>query len=233
MRAEELMARQQARRGAIPSAPREAGQRLVEAYVALAGRGEHLLARLLAGQAPRQWAHYPEDDAIDQASGYQWFYHSHSPEDRSAAAEHGHIHLFARRPLWGRRLRSRAERGFAELCGRPLAEPDTRHLLAIGFDVKGLPVSLFTVNSWVTGDLMLSASLTMELLSTMRLDTGHAEVDAVVESTIGLCLPEIEALLSRRDQALEGHSGEGKLGDSELEMLSELPIDLDARLRAV
>jgi len=80
-----------------------AGRGLLETYAGLAERGEHLLGRLLAGQAPRQWAHYPEDDAIDQSSGYQWFYHSHSPEDRPGATEHGHVHLFARKPLWGRR----------------------------------------------------------------------------------------------------------------------------------
>lgn len=213
----------------VPSA----GPRLLAVYGALAERGEHLFGGLLGGAQPRQWAHYPEDDAIDRASGYQWFYHPHSPEDRPGAAEHGHVHLFARRPLWARRLRSRAERDFAELCGGPQVTPDTRHLLAIGFDAKVLPISLFTVNSWVTGDLMLSAPLTRELLSSMRLDTGHGEVDAVIESTIRLCLPEIEALLSRRDQALAGHAEVSKLEDSALELLSESPIDLDERLQAV
>jgi len=190
----------------------------------LAERGEHLLGQLLRGQAPRQWAHYPEDDAIDRSSGYLWFYHSHSPEDRLAAAEHGHIHLFALRTLWAKRLQSRAERDFSELCGGPHAAPATRHLLAIGFDAKGLPVSFFTVNSWVTGDLMLSAPLTLQLLSTMTLDTGHGEVDAVLESTIHLCMPDIEELLSGRDQALERRAGDGKLEDNGLELLSELSI---------
>lgn len=210
-----------------------AGLRLLEAYAGVAARGEHLLGRLLAGQAPRQWAHYPQDDAVDRASGYQWFYHSHSPEDRPGAAEHGHIHLFARKPLWGRRLQSGSERAFAELCGNPAAKPQTRHLLAIGFNAKGLPISLFTVNSWVTGDLMLGANLTLELLSSMALDSGYSEVDAVIESVVRLCAPQLQALMQRRDNALRSHPAPGKLQDEALELLSEVRIDLDARLLAL
>ncbi|PHM20471.1 MAG: hypothetical protein CK604_05975 [Curvibacter sp. PD_MW3] len=206
------------------------GARLLEAYAALAERGEHLFAGLLGGATPKQWAHYPEDDAIDASRGYQWFYHSHSPEDRPGSSEHGHIHLFARRPLWGRRLRSKSERAFAGLCGDPVSDAHTRHLLAIGFDAKGLPVSLFTVNSWVTGDLMLGADLTMELLESMELDTGHPEVDAVVEATIRMCLAELSELMAARDKSLAAHVGPDKLGDSSLELLSEIAVDLDAKL---
>lgn len=210
----------------VPSA----GPRLLAVYGALAERGEHLFGGLLGGAQPRQWAHYPEDDAIDLDRGYQWFYHSHSPEDRPASAEHGHIHLFARRPLWGRRQQSRSEKEFARLCGNPASDVRTRHLLAIGFDAKGLPISLFTLNSWVTGDFMLGADLTVELLTSMRLDTGHPEIDAVVESTVRLCVAEIADLMSARDRALAVHPGPDKLGDPSLELLSEVAVDLDAKL---
>ena len=206
------------------------GWRLLDIYAGLAERSEHLLGRLLAGQAPQQWVHYPEDDAIDKSSGYQWFYHSHSSEDRPGAMEHGHIHLFARKPLWGRRLQSKSERVFAELCGNPFANSTTRHLLTIGFDPKGLPISLFTVNSWVTGDLMLGANLSLELLSTMKLDTGHPEIDAVIESVARLCGPELRELMWRRDDALRTYPAVDKLQDEALELLSEVRIDLDAKL---
>ena len=209
-----------------------AGLRLLDTYAGLAEHGAHLLDRLLAGQAPQQWAHYPEDDAIDKSSGYQWFYHSHSPEDRHGAVEHGHIHLFARSPLWGRRLQSKSERAFAELCGNPSANPTTRHLLTIGFDPKGLPISLFTVNSWVTGDLMLGADLSLELLSSMKLDTGYPEIDAVIESVTRLCEPELRELMWRRADALQSHLAADKLQDEALELLSEVRIDLDAKLSA-
>lgn len=210
-----------------------AGLRLLSTYAGLAERGAHLLDSLLGGQPPKQWAHYPDDDAIDHEHGYQWFYHSHSPDDRPGAVEHGHIHLFARRKLWSRRLRSAREISFAELAGGPEESVNTRHLLTIAFDAKGLPVSLFTVNSWVTGDLMLSAETTAQLLEKMVLETGHSDVDAVIESVIRLYRIDIRKLLLRRDLALNEFDGERVLANESLELLSECTIDVDATIRAL
>ncbi len=210
----------------MQSAPR----RLLRTYAALAARGEHLLQGILAGQPPRQWQHYPEDDAIDEANGYQWYYHSHAPEDRPAAAEHGHFHLFARRQLWSRRLQSNAEKTFAALTGNPSHRVETRHLLAIGMNAKGVPINLFTVNSWVTGDLMLSAPNTERLLAQMRLNTGHSEIDAVLESVVALCLAEISQLLAARDHALSSAPARDVLANRKLEILSEIDVDLDRKL---
>ena len=207
-----------------------AGLRLLDTYSNLAQRGQHLLGSLLGGQAPEQWQHYPEDDATDSASGFQWFYHSHAPEERPATAEHGHIHLFARRKLWSRRLRSAKALRFAELAEGPERWVNTRHLLSIGFDAKGIPNSLFTVNSWVTGDLMLSAETTAALLAGMRLDTGNQLIDAVIEAVVQLCKPEIQSLLQARDQLLFSRQAAGLLQDESLEQLSEVAIDLDAKL---
>lgn len=212
---------------------RAAGRRLLEIYAVLARRGRHLLQDLIADESPRQWQHYPEDDAVDPAAGYQWFYHSHSPEDRPGAAEHGHFHLFARRRLWNGLLRSKAEKAFAALTGNPQQGVDTRHLLAVGMNAKGVPVSLFTVNSWVTGDLMLSALATERLLARMRLNTGYPEVDAVLEGVIGLCRDEIRQVLAERDAALSANPARGVLSDQGLEILSERPIDLDGKLAAL
>ena len=209
-----------------------AGLRLLEVYAALAPRREHLFGQLLAGQPPRQWQHYPEADAVDAATGFQWFYHSHSPEDRPGTAEHGHIHLFARRKLWSRRLGSRREREFAGLAASAGTAANTRHLLAIGFDAKGVPVSVFTVNSWVTGDLMLSAATTLALLQKLSLDTGHEQVDAVLECTVALCSDEIARMLEMRDRCLFSRRSPGVLDDPSLEVLSEIPIDVDAKLAA-
>jgi hypothetical protein len=231
VRAEELMGMGRNRRS--PPARRAtqvAGQRLLEIYAGLARRGEHLLGRLLGGEIPRQWRHYPEDDAIDQRSGFQWFYHSHSPEDRPGAAEHGHIHLFARRKLWSRRLRSAHEIEFASLADDPAQQVSTRHLITIGLDAKGIPISLFTVNSWVTGDLMLSVSNTALLLEQMTLATGNDDVDALIECVVRIYKDEILDLLLRRDSLLYQKRVPGILGDERLEVLSEIVIDVDEKL---
>ena len=209
-----------------------AGSRLLETYAGLAQRGQHLFGSLLNGEPPRQWRHYPQDDAIDLHSGFQWFYHSHSPEDRPEAAEHGHIHLFAGRKLWSHRLRSARALEWEALAGGA-KNPNTRHLLTMGFDAKGVPVSLFTVNSWVTGDLMLTAQTTVDLLDRIHLDTGYAEVDAVVESVVRLCKEEIRSLLERRDAALWNFAGDKVLANEALEMLSEQAVDIGAKLSSL
>lgn len=205
---------------------------MLDTYSALAARGQHLLHDLLGDQLPHQWQHYPENDAIDLDSGYQWFYHSHSPDDRPDATEHGHFHLFARRPLWSRRLQSKAERDFAALTGDPDKHVTTRHLLAIGMDAKGIPVSLFTVNSWVTGDLMLSASGTERMLANMRLRTGHDAIDTVLECVVALCMDEIRMNLAVRDAVLSTTARRTVLEDAKLEVLSCQAIALDAKLSA-
>lgn len=209
---------------------REAAQRLLETYAGLADRGEHLLHGVLDGRAPRQWHHYPDNDAVDAASGFQWFYHSHAPGERPDAAEHGHFHLFARRRRWARRPASRSERAFAALTGGPTERPATRHLLGLAIDAKGVPVGLFTVNSWVTGDLMLSAPSTQRLLDAMTLDTGHAAVDAMLAAVVGLCRDEIADLLARRDAVLAAQASPDVLRDERIEVLSEVAIDIDAKL---
>lgn len=233
VRSQELMRKEsRSSRAASRAAQVATGSRLLETYASLAQRREHLFGSLLDGDLPRQWGHYPEDDAIDLSSGFQWFYHSHSPEDRPGASEHGHIHLFARRKLWSRRLRSARELEFGRLDGGA-ENPNTRHLLTIGFDVKGVPVSLFTVNSWVTGDLMLSAQTTAELLEQIELDTGHPDVDTVVESVVRICMKEIRSLLERRDAALWSFAGGKVLANESLELLSEQVIDMDAKLSSL
>ena len=214
------------------AAIRRAGLRLVEVYSGLAQRSEHLLTSLV-GTDPRQWTHYPEDDAIDTDSGFQWFYHAHSPEDRHGSLEHGHIHVFARKPLWSRRMHSDAERSFASLCGFSRQKPNSRHLLGIGFDAKGLPINIFTVNSWVTGDLMLSAPLTAQLLQGLRLNTGFPQIDAVIEAIAIICKEEISTLLDQRDQALDSISAPDRLSNTKYEVLSEVPVDLDAKLSVI
>lgn len=219
-----------------PSAPgsgstRASALRLLAAYITLAERGEHLLGSLLAGAPPMQWVHYPKDDAIDQSSGYQWFYHSHSPEDRPGTQEHGHIHVFARRKLWSRRLASKAERAFAALTGHTdPSSSNTRHLITIGLDAKGVPISLFTVNSWVTGDLMLSAALTEELLLGMKLNTGYPHIEAVIEGVIALSAEELRATLVSRDASLATRPTAAVLQDQSLELLSETRLNLDSKL---
>jgi hypothetical protein len=101
-------------------------------------------------------------------------------------------------------------------------------------DARSLPVSLFTVNSWVTGDLMLSAASTERLLGQMRLNTGYGAIDAILECAVALCMDDIRKLLSARDMTLSARRRRNRevLADTRLEVLSAQAITLDEKLRA-
>ena len=200
---------------------------LLGVYASLAERRSHLLSDLFAGAPALQWERLPADDAVDASGRYQWFYHSHAPEDRPGGPEHGHIHLFATRALWESLAATPDERAFRHLCGNPRRNTGTRHLIAIGIDPKGLPISLFTVNSWVTGDLMLAADATAQVLAAIELDTGYPDIDRVIVSLARLCREEIRLLLARRDETLKTRDPCEVLEDRTLEVLSETAIDLD------
>ncbi len=214
---------------------RVAARALLRCYSRLQRDGTHLLAQILGAQPPRQWEHYPSEDAVGQDGRYQWFYHSHDPEDRSAAAEHGHFHLFARIERVADSIDLEAERNFLSVLGVRAQTAKTRHLIAIGMSPVGVPTTLFTVNRWVTGDLPLSGTATRLLLAKLRLSTGYPVIDTVLTALVRLHAPEIRALLAERDRALLvcASRGPGVLDDRSLEVLSSRTLDVDRRLAAV
>ena len=214
---------------------RRAARKLIRIYAQLVRSEKHLLADLLKGQVPGQWEHYPTDDAISSSGRYQWFYHSHSPEDRSGNMEHGHFHLFARMEATADTLDIESERQFLAALGVEDRTATTRHLLCIGVNSVGLPISLFTVNSWVTGDSLLSGKATQWLLQELQLDTGYPAIDAWIMALIDLYAPEIRSLIVTRDKTLQKRAtlGPGAFDDETLEVLSEYSLDVDQRIAAM
>jgi hypothetical protein len=73
----------------------------------------------------------------------------------------------------------------------------------------------------------------LDLLERMELDTCYPQVDSVIESVVRLCRSELAGLMAQRDESLRRHPRAGKLADEGLEVLSEIRIDLDARLRTM
>ncbi|MES2295487.1 MAG: hypothetical protein V4582_00525 [Pseudomonadota bacterium] len=217
---------------------RDCAERVIACYMALASAQQHLLDPLLAGATPVQWAHYPDDDVVDEACGYQYFYHSHSPQDRPHASDHGHFHLFARSAAHLDKIDPAHEARFLRgIKAAPAVDAKTAALLCIGLDAKGVPISLFTVNRWVTGDHLLSADATLALLDEFRLnDSGPASINAWLKAMIGLFWPQIVDLVRRRDRQLAALCASGKHGgdildDPGIELLSNLDIDIDQQLR--
>lgn len=217
------MQKQQAQFDINLLARRSAGLRLLTIYSELFKNKKHLLGDLIGVEGPQQWEHYPANDAVDEFNGYQWFYHSHSPEDRRSSREHGHMHLFSRFPA-------------TPLSGPQEIEDsrptDVHHLLGIGLDAQGVPISIFTVNGWVTGDSILSKTETLKLLSAIKLNTGYSKIDAVITAVIHLCFQKIQEALDERDQKLSSYDLQNPHENHALEVLSEISIDLDAEIRA-
>lgn len=218
----------QVRAEELTSGQVRAARELLDVYSRLAQKGAHALGELLAGGPPRAWDRLPADDAVDRSGLYQWFYHSHGPEDGRGAAEHGHFHLFARRALWERIAAEAGENEFASVAGSS-PDAETRHLLAISMDAKGVPTALFTVASPVTGDAMMNARASFEALRRFALDTGFPAIDRLLASLIALCLPEVRSLLIRRDKALRAARARGS---EPPEVLSETALDVDSKIAA-
>ena len=225
------------RRGATGAfdAERLGAAALVDQYRELARTGAHLLGPVLQGSPPTQWEHYPPDDAISRDRRYQWFYHSHSPADRPGSAEHGHFHLFARIDGCADTIAACAEQEFMRRIGAQASEALTRHLICIGMSPVGVPISLFTVNRWVTGDMLLSMSNTLLLFDSMRLDTGYSAIDSVLMGLLQMYRPQIRSLMRRRDATLQRRAAEGPgiLDDDKIEVLSEVALDIDRRIEQV
>jgi hypothetical protein len=203
----------------------QAARQLLAVYGRLAANGTHLLDGLMTDRPPEQWERLPADDAVDRAGLFQWFYHCHAPEDRPGAAEHGHFHLFARRALWEPLACAPAELEFERFAGASPAGAETRHLLGVSLDAKGVPASLFVVDSSVTGDAMMSAVGTLSVLRALALDTGFPDIDRMLESVVRLCEGNLRELFDRRDEALRRR---GNCGHDGAELLAEIAVDLDA-----
>lgn len=166
------------------------------------------LIKVFVGDSPIQSrVHYPEGDLIDNSSGTQCYYHCHRND-----GEHGHIHLFRRQGLGG---------------------PPT-HLIAISLDARGLPVGLFTVNSWVAEDQWIPANQAIKLLSGVSL--YHADCENSLSGWLSHFLrsyrPLVLQLLKERDQqiAKTGLPLQDALQYRELEIASSQTIDWKADL---
>ncbi|OYV80097.1 MAG: hypothetical protein B7X47_03985 [Ferrovum sp. 34-44-207] len=213
-----------------------AAEVLLECYAELSTNQSHLLAEILDDSVPRQWAHYPDDDVIDHASGYQFFYHSHSPEDRDAAGEHGHFHVFARQDMHRRDIDPGTEGDFlTHLNGEQPAQANTIHLLCVSLNAKGVPNALFTVNRWVTGDHLVSAATTLRLISNFTMQAKNGlKISKWLTALLTIFWPQIEQLLIERDKALMGLASNrlhaGLLEDESVELLSSVPIDIDQQI---
>lgn len=185
----------------------QAGCRSLRHWLKLGERHGSLVRACTGDGAVHAHRHYPEDDWRDPVSGAQAYYHCHRP-----GAEHGHLHLF--------------------MAATPGAKPT--HLLGIGLDPRGLPLSLFSLNRWVADDAWLPAASTLALVRRFSLASSAADpsLSGWLSQFLRFYLPVIGTLLCARDRALEAQGGplELMLENRDLEIPSQRVIDWAADL---
>jgi hypothetical protein len=192
----------------LRSARREAA-RCVSLFQQVVARHGSLVQAFVRGSPVTAYEHYPSGDVIDTRYGFQCFYHSH----RAGSLEHGHLHLFQR-------------------AADDARDTSPGHLIAIGVDARGLPVSMFSVNHWVTGGAWRDARATVAALGAARFDSarGHALAGRWLTSFLSLYQPVAERVLRRRDALLQRRRDRGTSWpqlkrDRSLEVISRSRID--------
>jgi len=212
-----------------------AGEEVLETFRVLGKAGNNVVGQVIKHHGTfYKDDHYPPGDIYDRETCSQYYYHAHRPE----TGEHGHFHLF---------LRSGAipddmvpmENPASDDSLRPLGDDAISHIVAISMDKAGIPQAFFTTNRWVTAETLYRADDVISLADRFAID--HAEpcwaTNRWLTAMLRLFRPQVEQLLHQRDAALEAwhaaHPDRDLFEDRELEVTSEIAIDIDTQMAAL
>lgn len=211
----------------------DAGEEVVRCQRVLARSGENVISELLADRDFFEWDHYPPGDVYDPETHAQYYYHAHPGP--TATGEHGHFHTFLRGPGM-----PRASRAISGPDGKP---PDDQkdavaHLIAISMDEFGRPISLFTINRWVSDETWYDAEDVIEMLDRFVVDLVRPSwaVNRWITAMIDLFRPQIEWLIRERDRVVSGRAerlGRDVYDDEDLEVTAVTPINVDIQIDAI
>ncbi len=180
-------------------------------------RQSNPVLEVLAGQRPETERKYPHGHLCFGGNPWRAYYHCHDAPERPEG-EHGHFHIF-------RRQHRPDENKY-----------DWLHLAGLSMDGMGQPLAWFTVNAWVTGDPLRSATVPSPVPA-LEVDAAGSDLERWLLAMVGLYRAEIEALLAQRDQRLRALAGTRNaaeiMQDRAVYVLSRMPIDLVARLQRV
>jgi hypothetical protein len=212
-----------------------AGKEVRENARILARTGDNPVGELLRGHDGfTEWTHYPAGDVADPVTHAVYYYHAHPTSP--ARGEHGHFHTFLRASGMPPGVRPAPVEGLArsEIAGEAMS-----HLVAIAMDSFGVPIRLFATNRWVTGEVWYAGPDVVAMLD--RFVIAQARPSWPVNRWIGAMLrlfrPQIEALVAKRDAGVaawrESRPERNALEDRELEIVSEVAIDVERQIAAV
>jgi hypothetical protein len=211
--------------------PVQAAHTVIETITQMAQEQRPLMLRVVPQDEVNFWKHYPPKDARDKFCRSRWYYHVHAAGSRDED-EHGHFHLFLHR--------TQLPEGLEPKVWPPQredAKAHVTHLVGLSIDKIGIPRAWFTVNRFVTNEFLFPADVMIDHLADFNVD-HTAEDDCVnrfVTAMVALYREEIAQLLRERDQRqaeLVAEFGEEAAYEkaSKVEVLSQVPIDLDAKL---
>jgi len=163
-------------------ARQEAAKSALQRQLGLARRGRSML-HPFTGRSARfeAWQHYPANDVMDSTGHWQFYFHAHEAGDTRHALEHGHIHLFRRDP-----------------AGR------LSHLAGLSLDARGLPLTWFATNQWVTGERWMSARQLVPGLNDiqLRLRGPLSGVALWLADLVRVYAAPLRDMLQARDEAM-------------------------------
>ena len=144
-----------------------------------------------------EWEHIPNEDVYDKHSHCQYYYHTHQKSksgDDLHDDEHGHFHTF---------IRGKAMPGNIQPTPLPDYDPDmdisevNSHVIGIGMNELGVPIRLFTVNRWVTGETWHKGEDVVSLLDQFEIDSIYPSwpVNLWITNIVSLFKPQIEELI--------------------------------------
>lgn len=203
---------------------------------ALADSGTNPVTEVLQGEdIVEEWAHFPRGDVFDPRTHSQYYYHAHAAHER-AAGEHGHFHTFVR-----------PKRLYPEL--EPTAVPDKTdpdgqaawiaHLVGLSTDASGRAIRLFTTNRWVTDEVWYSGDDVISMIERfdITVDEPSPDLNRWLTSIVRMFRPQILDLIRARDAKLAEyratHPERDVFEDRELQVISEIPVDLLAQIGAI
>ncbi|MEM9501590.1 MAG: hypothetical protein AAF941_07055 [Pseudomonadota bacterium] len=211
----------------------KAAQTVIETITQMAQEQRPLMLRVVPEEGATFWEHYPKADARDKFCKARWYYHVHAPGDRDPN-EHGHFHLFLHR--------TQLPEGLEPKVWPPQGEDakaHVTHLIALSIDTLGIPRAWFTVNRFVTNEFLYSADVMIEHLPAFNVDHTKEDdlVNRFVTAMVALYREEIEELLLQRDSKHEElvaeHGDDAFNKASGVDVLSQIPIDLDAKINSL
>lgn len=213
-----------------PMTPVQAAHTVIETITQMAQEQRPLMLRVVPEEGANFWTHYPKADARDEFCKARWYYHVHAPGSREEN-EHGHFHLFLHR--------TQLPEGMEPKVWPPQGEDakaHVTHLIALSIDILGIPRSWFSVNRYVTNEFLYPAETMIEHLPDFDVDHTKEDdcVNRFVTAMVALYREEIAELLRIRDarhaELVAQHGDKAYEKASGEEVLSSIPIDLDAKI---